>query len=105
MHNIEVWMVKPLSVVGKHCGYMLSTEFTCLATVYTKLVWPLVSFLSFFSFHLGCNLLLLFSSEGITNKSGSRRVYLPNPDPIVMEKWEKDMGREKSEVKEDEDHV
>ena len=26
--TIEVWMVKPLSAVGKHCGYMLNTEFT-----------------------------------------------------------------------------
>ena len=70
--------------------------YTSPATVYTELVWPSLSFFSFFPFHLGFNL-LFFSSQGTTNESRSR-IYLLNPDPIVMEDWAKEM-------KEDEDHV
>ena len=48
------------------------------------------------------DVILLFLST--TSNSGSRKVYLPDPDPTVMEEWAKEVGRTKSEVKEDEDH-
>ena len=61
---IEIRMVEPLSVVGKHCGYKLNTEFTQVMQlhVYKEHVWPSVSSLCFFLFFpLGVqyNLLLL----------------------------------------------
>lgn len=52
-----------------------------------------------------CVLLFFFSSQATTSNSGSRRIYLPDPDPTVMEEWAKEVGREESEVKEDENRV
>ena len=35
----------------------------------------------------------------------SRRIYFPDLDQTVMEEWAKEVGREESEVKEDENNV
>ena len=35
----------------------------------------------------------------------SRRIYPPDPDQTVMEEWAKEVGRKKSEVREDENRV
>ena len=97
MHTLEVWIVKPLSVVGKQCGYMLSTEFTQVLQLCTLNLCGL-HFLSSAFFPSTWGLICcFFSSQGTTNESRSR-IYLLNPDPIVMEDWAKEM-------KEDEDHV
>ena len=46
-----------------------------------------------------------FCSQATTSNSMSRRIYLPDPDQTVMEEWAKEVGREESEVKEDENNV
>ena len=56
--------------------------------------WGLI-FLFFFIFYF-----YFYFLSSTTNESIPRRVYLPDPDPIVMEKWTRDT---ESEVKEDED--
>ena len=47
--TIAVCVVKPLCSVGKHCAEY--RVYTSHETVYTKLVWPLISS------HLGCNIM------------------------------------------------
>ena len=87
MHTIEVWMVKPLSVAGKHCGYMLSTEFTQVLQLCTLNLCGLHFLSCFFLSTWGIICCCFFFP--------SRGVYLPNPDPTEMEMWEKEWGREK----------
>ena len=98
-------MVKPLSAVGKHCGYMLNTEFTQVLQLCAAFIFFPHVFLSIWGVICCCCCffyIFLLSSQGTTR---SRGIYLPKPDPIIMEEWAKEMGGEKSEVKEDEDHV
>ena len=58
-----------------------------------------------FCFVLFSLVILFFSSQGTTSSSRSRRVHHPNPDPTVMEEWEREMGREESELIMDESRV
>ena len=50
--SVKVWMVKPLCPVTVHAKYTVNTS---PATVYSEPVWPLLSFLSLFSFHSECD--------------------------------------------------
>ena len=52
-----------------------------------------------------CFLCVFFCSQATTSNSMSRRIYLPDPDQTVMEEWAKEVGREESDVKEDENNV
>ena len=47
-----------------------------------------------------CFLCVFFCSQAM-----SRRIYPPDPDQTVMEEWAKEVGRKKSEVREDENRV
>ena len=50
-------------------------------------------------------ILLLFFVFFFCSQAMSRRIYPPDPDQTVMEEWAKEVGRKKSEVREDENRV
>ena len=70
-------MVKPLSAVCKHCGYILNTEFTQVQQWCTlNLVCPLLSLLSFlFFFPLGMYVWSIYALNFLVVGCGN----LPNP--------------------------
>ena len=71
--TIEIWMVRPLSAVGKHCGYMLNTEsckcvhWTCVAFTFFPQLRSFLSTWGVIMNSLGMRLAILWHGRKTQN--------------------------------------